>query len=104
VFANLLTNAIRHSPEGAAVRLRGSAVNGAVRFEVRDEGPGIASEQREVIFEKFAQGAASPGGAGLGLSIAKEIVAAHGGQIGVESDLGRGSTFWFTVPVKSAGV
>ena len=104
VFANLLTNAIRHSPEGAAVLLRGSAVNGAVRFEVRDQGPGIAAEQREVIFEKFSQGAAAPGGAGLGLSIAKEIVAAHGGQIGVDSALGHGSTFWFTVPAKNASV
>jgi len=98
VFANLLTNAIRHSPHGAAVRLRTSAANGAVRFEVRDQGPGIAPEQREVIFEKFAQGGNAPGGAGLGLSIAREIVTAHGGQIGVDSELGRGSTFWFTLP------
>jgi signal transduction histidine kinase len=99
VFANLLTNAIRHAPQGSAVRLRGSSANGVVRFEVSDQGPGIAPEQREEIFEKFAQGAASPGGAGLGLSIAREIVAAHGGQIGVSSEVGRGSTFWFTVPV-----
>jgi PAS domain S-box-containing protein len=99
VFANLLTNAIRHSPRGAAVRLRGSATNGAVRFEVSDQGPGIPTEQQGAIFEKFAQGAA-PGAAGLGLSIAREIVSAHGGQIGVESEIGQGSTFWFTVPVK----
>ena len=101
VFANLLTNAIRHSPQGAAVQLRGSAANGAVRFEVRDQGPGIAPDQREIIFEKFAQGPASPGGAGLGLSIAREIVTAHGGQIGVTSELGNGSTFWFTVPLSA---
>jgi NtrC-family two-component system sensor histidine kinase KinB len=101
VFANLLTNAIRHSPQGSAVHLRSSATNGAVRFEVRDQGPGIAPDQREVIFEKFAQGPASPGGAGLGLSIAREIVTAHGGQIGVTSEVGRGSTFWFTVPVSA---
>jgi len=99
VFANLLTNAIRHSPHGAAVHLRGSAANGGVRFEVSDDGPGIAAERREVIFEKFAQGESSPGGAGLGLSIAREIVSAHGGQIGVESQVGHGSTFWFTLPV-----
>ena len=98
VFANLLSNAIRHSPHGAAVRVRGAAANGAVRFEVSDQGPGIAPEQREVIFEKFAQGARSPGGAGLGLSIAREIVTAHGGAIGVDSEVGRGSTFWFTLP------
>ncbi len=100
VFANLLTNAIRHSPDGSGVFVRSHAANGAVRFEVADQGPGIAHEQREVIFEKFAQGAAAPGGAGLGLSIAKEIVSAHGGQIGVDTEVGRGSTFWFTVPVR----
>jgi len=100
VFANLLTNAIRHSPQGATIRLRGSHANGTVRFEVRDEGPGIPREQREAIFERFVQGAASPGAAGLGLSIAREIVTAHGGQIGVDSEPGRGSTFWFTVPAQ----
>ena len=99
VFANLLSNAIRHSPAGAAVRLRGASSNGTVRFEVSDQGPGIATEQRQVIFEKFSQGASSPGGAGLGLSIAREIVTAHGGQIGVDSQVGHGSTFWFTMPV-----
>ena len=55
VFANLLTNAIRHSPQGAAVRLRSSATDGTIRFEVRDQGPGIAREQRAAIFEKFAR-------------------------------------------------
>ena len=99
VFANLLTNAIRHSPPGAAVTVRARAGDGAVRVEVRDEGPGIAPERREIIFDKFAQGRDAPGGAGLGLSIAREIVAAHGGTIGVESTLGQGSTFWFTLPV-----
>jgi len=101
VFANLLTNAIRHSPHGAAVHLRGSSANGAVRFEVSDQGPGIGADQRDVIFEKFAQGETAPGGAGLGLSIAREIVAAHGGEIGVDSEIGHGSTFWFTVPEKT---
>jgi NtrC-family two-component system sensor histidine kinase KinB len=98
VFANLLTNAIRHSPPGAAVQVRSSSANGIVRFEVHDRGPGIAAEHRQIIFEKFTQGESSPGGAGLGLSIAREIVTAHGGEIGVDSALGRGSTFWFTLP------
>ena len=98
VFANLLTNAIRHSPPGASVTTRAAATDGVVRIEVSDEGPGIAPERREVIFHKFAQGAETPGGAGLGLSIAREIVTAHGGTIGVDSTVGRGSTFWFTLP------
>jgi signal transduction histidine kinase len=104
VFANLLSNAIRHSPAGAAVRVRGTSANGTVRFEVSDQGPGIPDEQRNVIFEKFVQGAGSPGAAGLGLSIAREIVTAHGGQIGVDSQLGHGSTFWFTMPVEGERV
>jgi NtrC-family two-component system sensor histidine kinase KinB len=102
VFANLLSNAVRHSPPGAVVHLRGAADDGVVRFEVADEGPGIPAEQRAVIFEKFAQGVDSPGGAGLGLSIARDVVTAHGGTIGVDSEVGRGSTFWFTVPALTA--
>ncbi|MBX3023535.1 HAMP domain-containing protein [bacterium] len=102
VFANLLTNAIRHSPPGAAVTTRALAGDGGVRVEVRDEGPGIDPARRDVIFEKFAQGPEAPGGAGLGLSIAREIVTAHGGSIGVDSEVGRGSTFWFTLPVDAS--
>jgi len=97
VFANLLTNAIRHSPVGSAVRVRGAATDGSVRFEVIDHGPGIPVDRREAIFQKFEQGQ-QRGGAGLGLSIAREIVTAHGGTIGVDSEIGRGSTFWFTIP------
>jgi NtrC-family two-component system sensor histidine kinase KinB len=100
VFANLLSNAVRHSPPGAPVTLRVAARNGSLRFSVIDEGPGIPPERRALIFEKFSQGGDRPGGAGLGLSIAKEIVAAHGGAIGVDSALGRGSEFWFTIPVE----
>ncbi|MEO8602281.1 MAG: ATP-binding protein [bacterium] len=99
VFANLLTNALRHSPPGAPVTVRAAADPGALRFTISDEGPGISPDRRAVIFEKFNQGADAPGGAGLGLSIAKEIVAALGGLIGVDSAPGHGSTFWFTVPV-----
>jgi signal transduction histidine kinase len=97
VLANLMTNAIRHSPPGGTVTLRGAAADDAVRFEVADQGAGIEPEQREAIFERFTQGRA-PGGAGLGLSIAREIVTAHGGRIGVDSEPGRGSTFWFELP------
>jgi hypothetical protein len=75
------------------------AVDGAVRFTVADTGTGIPKEYQERIFEKFYQVPESgPKGTGLGLYIAKEIVRAHGGEIGVEGEPGKGSTFWFTLP------
>jgi signal transduction histidine kinase len=95
VFTNLLSNAIRHSPQGAAVTIRARATGGSVRFEVSDLGPGIPRECQEAIFEKYVQVPGTSGGAGLGLFIAKEIVEAHGGQIHVDSHPGEGSTFWF---------
>jgi len=99
VLSNLVVNAIRHTPAGGLVELRSVPVDGSVRFEVKDTGEGISSEFRERIFEKFFQvPGASSGGSGLGLTIAREIVLAHGGRIGVESEVGRGSTFWFTLP------
>ncbi len=75
-----------------------------IRFEVADEGPGIPKEHQAGLFEKFFRVPGSPeGGSGLGLFIAKGLVQAHGGRMGVDSDPGRGTTFWFTVPV-TAGV
>jgi signal transduction histidine kinase len=74
-------------------------VGEAVRFEVSDTGEGIAPEYQERIFEKFFRVPGTrAGGVGLGLYLAREIVQAHGGDMGVESAPGRGSTFWFTVP------
>jgi signal transduction histidine kinase len=80
------------------VDVRARLVGEAVRFEVRDTGEGIPREHVDRIFEKFFRvpGARS-GGVGLGLYISREIVHAHGGEMGVESELGRGSTFWFTL-------
>jgi NtrC-family two-component system sensor histidine kinase KinB len=99
VFDNLLANAIRFSPEGGRVVVRVRPGADAVRFEVSDAGPGVPRELREAIFQKlFRAPGAPPGGAGLGLFIAREIVVAHGGTIGVESDVGKGSTFWFELP------
>lgn len=100
VFSNLLANAIRHSPSGGAVVARAAIANERARIEIKDDGPGVPAEFRQAIFEKYFRvpGAAS-GGAGLGLFIAREIVQAHGGEIGVDSEPGCGSLFWFTLPL-----
>jgi NtrC-family two-component system sensor histidine kinase KinB len=111
VFANLLTNAVRYSPLGGEIVVRAlpqPAESGAhagsddpafIRFEVRDQGPGIAPEHRDGLFQKFFRIPGSPaGGAGLGLFIARGIVQAHGGRIGVDSESGKGAAFWFGIP------
>lgn len=100
VVANLVANAIRHTSEGGRITLRAAAGDSSVRIEVQDTGEGVAPEYQERIFEKFFQvPGAKVGGSGLGLTIAREIVLAHGGKIGIESEVGKGSTFWFTLPV-----
>jgi signal transduction histidine kinase len=102
VFNNLLGNATRHSRPGTAVIVRARPGDHVVRFEVADQGEGIAPEHLARVFDRHFQVPDAPGGkAGLGLAIAKEVVEAHGGEIGVESELGRGSTFWFTVPTSA---
>jgi len=99
VFANLIHNAIRHSPRGGRVWLRARPEASGVCFEVADQGPGVPRELRQAIFEKYFQvPGAPPGGAGLGLFIAREIVRAHGGDIGVDDAAGGGAAFWFRVP------
>jgi signal transduction histidine kinase len=101
VFDNLIGNAVRHSPRGAAVTVRALPDGGKVRFEVADQGPGIAAEYRDRIFEKFFRVPGTKGeGIGLGLYISREIVRAHGGEMGVvSSEPGKGAQFWFTLPV-----
>ncbi|MCP3166117.1 ATP-binding protein [Myxococcus qinghaiensis] len=103
VLGNLVGNGVKHTPAGGEVEVRVAREGTRVRFEVRDTGEGIAPEQQGRIFEKFYRAPGAPvGGAGLGLSIAKEIVQAHGGELGVVSAPGRGSTFWFTLPQPTA--
>jgi signal transduction histidine kinase len=88
VLANLVANAVRHSPAGGTVSLRGAGDDGHVRIEVADEGPGIPSSDAERVFERFYRAdqarSATEGGSGLGLAIARWIVELHGGAIRVE--------------------
>ncbi len=98
VLANLLSNALRHTSARDHVVVRARADPHSVRFEVEDSGEGIAPEHLPQVFEKFVRGPGSVHqGYGLGLCIARDIVAAHGGEIGVTSTLGSGSTFWFSL-------
>jgi PAS domain S-box-containing protein len=98
VFSNLIANAVQHTPRGGSVEVRAKPQGSSVRFEVVDTGEGIPIEHQRRLFEKFFRvpGSTHPG-AGLGLAIAKDIVLAHKGEIGVESGVGRGSSFWFTL-------
>ncbi len=103
VFGNLLANAIRHSPLGKTVTVRAEEDSFRFRFSVQDEGPGIAPDYQREVFHKFFHVPGNhSGAAGLGLSIAKEIVEAHDGEIGVESVPGQGATFYFVIPKQSA--
>jgi len=103
VLTNFIVNAVRHTPRGGTIELRWRADDGKVRFEVADTGEGIPPDYVSRVFDRFCRvPGAKRGGVGLGLSIAREIVVAHGGEIGAESVVGKGSTFWFTLPLADA--
>jgi PAS domain S-box-containing protein len=103
VLVNLLSNAIKFSPRGSTIYLKSQKEGNAVLVQVVDEGRGIPAEALTSLFQPFQQVERADGkrgkGTGLGLLICKRIVEQHGGEIGVESEPGRGSTFWFRIPV-----
>jgi len=102
VISNLIDNAIKYTPSGGKVEVKVEDNEKTVKVSVKDTGIGIAKEDLPRIFERFYRGEKSRnlslGGIGLGLSIVKHIVEAHGGKVGVESEIGKGSTFYFTLP------
>lgn len=104
VLGNLIANALKFSPPGSEISVSARRGESSARFEVADEGPGIAPEQQPRLFDRYWQGSerSEAGSVGLGLFICKQIVDAHGGTIGVASSVGRGSTFWFEIPVPAA--
>jgi signal transduction histidine kinase len=100
VINNLITNSIRHIKSFGEIRVSAERRDSFVAVSVSDTGQGIPSEYLPHIFEKFVQVPNAPsGGAGLGLAITKHLVEAHGGQISVQSEVGRGTTFTFTLPI-----
>jgi PAS domain S-box-containing protein len=102
VLENLVSNAVKHTAAGGEILIRADSTNGEVRIVVRDTGCGIPAESLPHLFDRFWQArGARRGGAGLGLAIAKGIVEAHGGRIWVESTVGVGSTFGFSLPLAS---
>ena len=99
VLVNLLSNAIRYSPEGREVLIHVRPEEDSVAFSVQDFGPGISPEFQSRIFEKYFQTPNSEkSGSGLGLAISREFIAEQGGEISVNSRPGEGSTFTFTLP------
>jgi signal transduction histidine kinase len=102
VLVNLLSNAIKFSPDRAAITISLEDKQDTVEVRVKDEGRGIPAHFKEKIFERFSQVEKSDaqvrGGSGLGLTICRAIILQHGGSIGVESEEGKGATFWFRIP------
>ena len=100
-MTNLITNACRYGV-GKPIYLRVRSVGDAAILEVKDEGIGIALSDQERIFNRFERaGPRGDGGFGIGLFIVREIARLHGGQVGVRSELGKGSNFWFSLPKRA---
>jgi len=98
---NLLSNALKFTPEGGAIRVEVAEIGDEVEVAVHDSGPGIPPDEQALLFERFSQtssGKSVQGGSGLGLVICRHLVEAHGGRIWVESEPGRGTCFTFRLP------
>lgn len=106
VLINLISNAIKFSPVDSSIKVELAEEAKMVRVKIADQGPGIAQNMQDRIFDRFQQvsidDSKKRGGAGLGLAICKQIVEQHSGQIGVESEIGKGSIFWFTLPLSES--
>ncbi len=105
VIFNLLSNAVKFTPTGGRVDVASARRDGEVRVSVVDTGPGIAPEDLERVFEEFQQtelGAAQREGTGLGLALSRKLIDLYGGRIWAQSEVGKGSTFVFTLPLESS--
>jgi PAS domain S-box-containing protein len=101
ILMNLIANAVKFTPEGGKIELSARRIGDAVRIDVRDTGPGIPPDEQQRIFEAFyrlSHSAKAPEGTGLGLAITQRLVELHGGKLGLESQVGQGSCFYFTLP------
>jgi two-component system sensor histidine kinase KdpD len=101
VFINLLENAVKYTPPGTPIEISATAVDGAVRVDVADRGPGLPPGEELRVFEKFYRvpAATATSGVGLGLTICRGIITAHGGRIWAENRPGGGAVFRFTLPL-----
>ncbi len=103
IIANLVGNAIKFSPSNTPIRISTLKEGEVVRFSVKDGGPGISPEDQKLLFGEFQTLSSKPTGGekstGLGLAIVKKLVTLHGGKVGVISESGKGSTFYFTLPL-----
>ena len=108
ILVNLLSNSVKFTPEGGKIHVNASLNNGSVIISIADTGIGIAKEDQEAIFEEFRQVGSNYAqkreGTGLGLTLTRKFVEMHGGKIWVESELGKGATFTFTLPIKQEGM
>jgi two-component system sensor histidine kinase KdpD len=102
VLVNLIENATKYTPASSPIQIAATRSDGEITVSVSDEGPGVPEGQLEAIFEKFHRATRSAAGMGLGLTICRGIVSAHGGRISCRNGEARGATFEFTLPIEGS--